>query len=318
MMCPMFCGGLLALALVLLGLTLVPMLPVRSFVSDTISHFLPLYPVAALAVLVLGVLTLAPGGVIFASSLAILLAVWQLRPFAPDDRPVAAGLPTLKILQANMLVKNTDMAGLRDIIAREQPDIIALQEANSETGALLDSLLPAYPHQQKSLQDQHSFGLAVASKQPLDDFEIMTYSRPHIPVMRFRQQLAGRGLEVVTLHVANPLRDYPARSLDLEALADDLLARPETPRVVAGDFNATPYAQDYRLFAKRLTLANARDSAGIWRHYTLGSWPRWLWRPLRLAIDHVLHTQDLIVARHAVGGETGSDHLPTVTVLAWK
>lgn len=317
MLCPVFCGGLLAIALILLALTLIPLLPVRGFVSDTVAHFLPLYPVAALAVLVLGIFTLAPGAVIFLSALAILLAVWQLRPFAANEQPVGPA-PELKILQANLLVKNTDMARLRRLIEQEQPDIIALQEANSAAGELLASLAGDYPHQQASLQDQHSFGLAVASKQPLENFETLNFSRPHIPVFRFRQQLAGRDLDCVVLHVANPLRDYPSRSFDMEALADYLLAQPESPRIVTGDFNVTPHAQDYRLFARRLSLANARDSDGILRHYRLGSWPCWLWQPLRLAIDHTLHTNDLLVTRHLTGPETGSDHLPAVTSLTWK
>lgn len=316
-MCPYFCGLLLAYALVLLAVTVLPLLPVRSLVTDTVAHFMPWYPIKALALIVLALLTLAPGAVIFFAALAFLVSAWQLRPFGVLPAPQHDG-PRLVILQANMLRTNTDLGKLRALIARHNPDIVCLQEANQAAAGLLDALQGDYPHQHRALQDQHSFGMAVAARAPLQDIESLTFSQPHIPALRFRTALAGRGLEVVCLHPANPLKDFWGRSADYAALGNYLDGLAETPRVVTGDFNVTPFALDYRLFTKKLALQNARDRGGIWRHYTQGTWPQWLPSVLRLSIDHTLHTPELTALQYELLPPIGSDHLPTLTTLAWR
>lgn len=313
-MCPLFCGILLALSLMLLGFTAVPLMPTSSVISDTISHFLPWYPILAFFVLVTGLLTPVSGPIVVASGLSILLAIWQLAPIGRSETgedPRA----TLVILQANLLVTNQDMEPLRRIIDETQPDLIVLQEANSAAGRLLAELQDLFPHQHAKLQDQHSFGLAVASRQPIENMQEMVFSRPQIPAFRFIQKLKGQPVEVVVIHPANPLKDFPARRADYARLAD-ALAGEETSRIVTGDFNATPFSPDYSLFTRRLALHNTRDIHGLSRHYTLGTWPRWLPAFFRLSIDHTLYTPDLMATYHAIPGDVGSDHLPTLTVIA--
>ena len=316
-MCPLFCGLLLAFSLMLLGLAAVPLLPVSSLISDTISHFLPWYPIAAFFLLVTGFVTPVAGPVVVAAGLTILLSVWQLAPLG-QATPVADPDRNLTVLQANMLVTNRDMSGLRALIDDAQPDLIAVQEANAATGRLFRELEADYPHQYASLQDQHSFGMAVASRQPLIGIEQLAFARPHMPAFRFRQKIAGREVDVVTVHPANPLKDFPARRDDYAALANYLEEQGEMPRIVLGDFNATPFSADYQAFTRRLALHNARDMHGIARHYTLGTWPAWLPAFLRLSIDHALCTPELRATFHAIPGETGSDHLPLLTTFAWK
>ncbi len=314
-MCPLFCGILLALSLLLLGFTAVPLLPTSSILSDTISHFLPWYPILAFFILLTGLITPVSGPVVTAAGLSILLALWQLGPIGRVDTgedPKA----TLVILQANMLVSNQNTAALRRIIDETQPDLIVLQEANTVVGRMLDELQDIYPHQHRKLQDQHSFGMAMASRQPLEDIEEMTFSRPHIPAFRFLQKLKGQPVEVVAIHPANPLKDFPSRRTDFAQLAQRLTTGNETSRIVTGDFNTTPFSPDYTSFTRQLALRNTRDMHGLSRHYTLGTWPRWLPAFLRLSIDHTLYTPDLVATYHAIPGDVGSDHLPTLTVIA--
>lgn len=317
-MCPLFCGWLLGLALILLAVVMLPLLPVSNLVTDTVAHFMPWYPLAGVALMIMALITLAPGAVIVITALSLLLAAWQLRPWGEQRFTPDPEAEQLIILQANILRGQDDLTRLRKLIARHQPDIIALQEAGQAAGHLLEQLQEGWPHQLRALHDHDSFGLAVASRLPLQASETLTYSRPHIPAFRFDVTFGGAAAEVIVLHPANPLRDFNGRTRDLALLADDLRERGERPRILTGDFNVTPFAADYRLLTRRLALRGARENYGLWRHYYMGSWPVSLPAFFRLPIDHTLHTQELVTAEYSLLDDIGSDHLPSLTRLYWR
>lgn len=82
------------------------------------------------------------------------------------------------------------------------------------------------------------------------------------------------------------------------------------PKIVVGDLNTSPLAASFRRFVAESGLVDAAQGFG-WQ----ATWPAALGQPLRIRLDHVLHSRDLGVAHFAVGPRIGSDHLPIVVDL---
>lgn len=301
-------------AVVALGILVVlPALPVRSLLTDLPAHFPLQYFVSAIVLLGLAFYTRTPAMAVVMLGLIMGICFVRMLPFLPGgDSQIVSGAQTLKILQANVLVVNTDTAKLRDLIEREQPDIIVLEEVNTPFSSMLSDIRCAYPHQDIVVQDNGSFGIAVASKLPFKNLERQNFARPDITAQIIDLDAAGKPLQIVSLHAANPLKDLPARDRELDILAQWMKGHPARNRIVTGDFNATPYTPIMKTFMSATGLVNARTRRGLY-----GSYPAFLPALARIPIDHLLHTRDIKITNFRLGPNIGSDHLPTVTVLAF-
>jgi endonuclease/exonuclease/phosphatase (EEP) superfamily protein YafD len=79
-------------------------------------------------------------------------------------------------------------------------------------------------------------------------------------------------------------------------------------RIVAGDFNGTP--DGHIVGALSGVMADSWASSS---HGRGGTWPTdsVLGKLGKIRLDNLLHTDGLTCIASGVGGETGSDHLPT-------
>jgi endonuclease/exonuclease/phosphatase family metal-dependent hydrolase len=121
----------------------------------------------------------------------------------------------------------------------------------------------------------------------------------------------GRSVEVVNVHIHAPhmfpwWRSLGIRRGQVRALARYLDEAPPTPRVVLGDFNATPLWPAYRRMARRLQDA-ARLHAASRGRAPGRTWGPWAGAPRLLRIDHAF-VSGLEVAEVRVVPVTGSDH----------
>lgn len=146
-----------------------------------------------------------------------------------------------------------------------------------------------------------TWGLAVASRLPLVSTDpVWLGHAPGDPSARAAQVLEvpnGQrpALRLVNIHLTHRLRYGPAQLL---RLLRSLRARPETPTVVAGDFNmcrpAIYLARGYRRAVRGRT------------------WPAE--RPLA-QLDHLLISPEVRVTQAEAMADLGSDHRPVVAVL---
>jgi endonuclease/exonuclease/phosphatase (EEP) superfamily protein YafD len=89
--------------------------------------------------------------------------------------------------------------------------------------------------------------------------------------------------------------------LQVEALAARVVEMPQ-PRIVMGDFNATPYSRVLRRFA---------EVTGMTLITNLPTWPAQGLELPQLSIDHMFIDPKLKIAEPAIAGlYAGSDHLP--------
>jgi endonuclease/exonuclease/phosphatase (EEP) superfamily protein YafD len=113
---------------------------------------------------------------------------------------------------------------------------------------------------------------------------------------------------VLAVHPPPPRhRDWwKLRNRQLEEIANLVRSHSGT-WLVLGDLNTTPWAPSFRRLVRASGLVNSALGHGL-----DPTWPaRWPW-PLRIPIDHCLHSPALTTINRRVGPAIGSDHLPLI------
>jgi endonuclease/exonuclease/phosphatase (EEP) superfamily protein YafD len=241
---------------------------------------------------------------------AVLLA---LPPAEGGPRPPGAGECRLRILQANVLVSNTNAPALLALVAREDPDVVVLQEPNARWLRDLAPLTNAYPVFAAEPREDN-FGAAVFCRLPSASAEIFHLSDPEAaPSTRARIAVGGKTLTVVGTHPLAPCSAYGwlGRNRYTFELAR-LLRETEGPRVVTGDFNNTPWSAHFQTF---LSVSGLRDSAQ--GRAPQSTWPTFNPPFARIPLDHCLHSADVRIVDRRLGPDIGSDHLPLLIDLAF-
>jgi endonuclease/exonuclease/phosphatase (EEP) superfamily protein YafD len=81
-------------------------------------------------------------------------------------------------------------------------------------------------------------------------------------------------------------------------------------KIVAGDFNVTPWSGHFRQLVRHSGLRSSHLGRGI-----QSTWPSRLPLPFRIPIDHALVSPEIGVARREVGRAFGSSHQPLIVDL---
>lgn len=227
----------------------------------------------------------------------------------------------LTIASANLLYSRADPEQFLSWLSEADVDVLVIQEWTPKAQqTLAPRLRERWPHAAESPRDD-AFGQAVFSKRPfLQPARLYPpdagFSEPQIS---FAVDLAGRALRITNVHLLPPVRlnlfaeqRRSAAALSRWAAA----AAPDSPHILAGDFNAAPGSGTIKaLTRQQFQLANA--VRGGLRSAT---WPDT--GPLRfapgVAIDHIIASPLLQVLDARVGPSIGSDHRPIVATVSWR
>lgn len=295
-----------------------PFMPVSVLLTDLPSHFAAYYFIGLFFLTALAAAALPPDfsprvrkavwGVL---ALGFVLNTWTLAPYylpAPKTKPATS----FKILQANVLFLNQDTDALQKLIAAENPDVIALSEVNAAHAAFLKELTAAYPHYLIE-PSRDARGLAFLSRLDTRSIKRVFFGDASVPAHVATLDINGGALQIISLHPRTPLHGLALRDADFAAITKEFSAHKNTPLVITGDFNATPWCPALKKLKSGLSLTDARRGYGL-----NGTWPLWLPAPLRLPIDHVLVSGKISVQDYRIAQSVGSDHLPTVAVLSLR
>jgi vancomycin resistance protein VanJ len=270
--------------------------------------------------------------------LAICAAIWQPRmlwilavaavlivgPILGFELHFGSGDGTvaLRVLTCNVNQSQFRIDQLAELVERDQPDVVALQEVAARPPRFL------WPRGwYVVVRDEY----LVASRFPIIEREAMpcpevpgklaairyTIRRPHGEVQLFNLHLLSprRGLEAVLdrdkgLDVSEtPNLEAMLRARAAESrLASDWIRGFEGPKIVVGDFNmpveSAIFRQDWSW------LDNAFSTSGFGFGFTKITEKRG-WR-YGTRIDHVLYSPPWRSVRSWIGPDIGSDHLPLV------
>ena len=198
-------------------------------------------------------------------------------------------------------------------MAREQPDVVVLQEPDDWWLHKLAPLTNTYPVCAVLSRDDN-FGAAIYAKTNALTASIFTLGDPdEAPSMLARVAVGDAVIIVVGIHMLAPYtRDmWEGRNRFTHALAVRLRSL-DGPLVITGDFNNTPWSAHYREFLQTSGLCDSSRGRG-----PLPSWPAFSTPLLRLPLDHCFHSPDVAVLSKRPGPNIGSDHLPLLIDVAF-
>ncbi|ESQ87661.1 hypothetical protein ABAC460_18470 [Asticcacaulis sp. AC460] len=236
------------------------------------------------------------GGAAALACVMMVLSVWP-QAFPKQAAPDKDAAP-VRLIFANLLIRNTEPEKLLPWVEKQNPDVVALIEANP---AAREKLIKGLKAGRPNIAARYD--MVVVSRYPLK----RPSPRPAgFALMTVEVAAPGRPFTLAVTHLTRPWpfsdpedqrRQFSRLARSLNDMADDDL-------VLVGDFNTPPCASGMGDFMRETGL----HAAPVWR----GTWPSFLPSLLRVGIDNVLASPDRVLSRRQVGGFTGSDHRPVV------
>ena len=232
---------------------------------------------------------------------------------APAQSAAAAPTARLRILQSNILTSNTNAPALLALVARENPDVVVLQDPDLWWLRQLAPLTNSYPVF-AALPRDDNFGAAIYCKTNARCAKIFLLSDPEgAPSSLARIAVGDKTLTVVGTHTLAPYNDSTWRGRNRFTLElAQTLRGIEGPLVVTGDFNNTPWSAHFRAFLKASGLTDSAQGRG---HQA--TWPVSTLPLVRIPLDHCFHSPDVRILAKRPGPDIGSDHLPLLIDVAF-
>jgi vancomycin resistance protein VanJ len=231
----------------------------------------------------------------------------------------------LRVMTFNINFNNHNVEGVAELIAMEQPDIIAFQEMTEVFATVLhDKIGEAYPYQ--SIDHSWALKMIIMSRYPIE-------AQPkHPDAVRAQHALISTPSGPVMMWNVHPnpavSSGWEAQRALLALVAQDV-AEEERPVIVLGDFNSTDQSENYRLIANHLSDVHWTVGQGFgftFPDFSGAIEPDQPWyiqtmlqvRPL-VKIDHIFVSQHFTPrSTYVVSQSYGSDHLPVVAELIMR
>ncbi|MEM7223678.1 MAG: endonuclease/exonuclease/phosphatase family protein [Pseudomonadota bacterium] len=278
------------------------------WVFDLASHFRQQYLLAAVLVAAWALIA----GFWYLAVLALLAALPHLlevlRTAQPADLPQArqGGIP-FRLATFNLAYPNHNAATVDRYVAELEPDLLLLQEADLDWPGPRSGERLHHACQALKTTGDHLF---LLSRWPFTAWMKARSASTGTPLIVARVEIAGQAVTVVNFHAASPKTGAKARFRNLHFR--DLAARMaeiEGPKIIAGDFNCSPWSPYYRELVEALNMVNvAQGRAWFW------TWPAAAFC-FGIPIDHVLVSRHFSVRSLSRGPRLGSDHLPIIADL---
>ena len=231
--------------------------------------------------------------------------------YAPE---VKANANPLKIAIYNKLYYLGDHREMEQWIKTENPDLIAIQEANLKTLEMTKTL-ESYPYVVHKLV-QNPFGMIFLSKHPIVTSKIQDMRagpQENFFIHALIQIENYPALSIYTVHTAPPVSHiyFEQRNKEFEEIIKAIKKDDNQNIVLLGDLNVTPYSPYFKNILNQTDLKNEYTSLmppPTWtsfRHYIM-----------QIPIDHILHKGDLHLVEKYSGPAMGSDHYPLIATFA--
>ena len=265
---------------------------------------------------------------------AILLMALMVLGVTPLASTIAlsssAGLAkkTLRVMTYNIHVgvgmdKKLDLQRIADVINRERPDLVGLQEvdrgvkrteARDEIAELakMTNMHFAFAHNLDYQGGQ--YGVAILSRIPIDAIDHRKYENRREAerrgMIRVEVNFEGKSINFVTTHLDYQFED--GRLFEAEQMLKSLYDV-KGPLIVVGDLNDEPSGKTYKL------MSQGFDDAWVWSRTKDTGLTYPADKPLK-RIDYVFIRQsDRVKVKKAwVMNTLASDHLPLVADLELK
>lgn len=228
-------------------------------------------------------------------------------PFSAKQVASAEHCPAgrqISLLNANVLLTNTDYPRLMRLIDERDPDVVLLLEPGALWAKAVAPLATRYPHQ-LSETAPNTYGMILMSRLPMQG-RLQHRLQPGVPSAKVRLTLAD-GQEVI-LHALHPEPPWPgddSGERDAELVATGREVRNDgRAAIVMGDLNDVAWSHTSRLFKKVAGMGDPRVGRGFYptfnANYPLLRWP----------LDHLFVSPHFEAMELDLLPDIGSDHFP--------
>jgi endonuclease/exonuclease/phosphatase (EEP) superfamily protein YafD len=215
------------------------------------------------------------------------------------------------------------LADLTDHPRLKNPDILMLQEMDSEGVALLAARLGMnFAYYPSFIHPHHGklFGTAVLSPWPLSEPGHLLLPHPNPLSDNRRTALAvdiligSRTVRAVSVHLSTLSVDFEDR-LEQATLVGDSLVADTGPAIIAGDFNSGSPREGI-LFRRVFRKAGFREARLPVERTATGGPLDWL--GIKLKLDRIYYRELEMISSGSPGESTASDHFPVWSVFRWR
>ncbi|MEW6712243.1 MAG: endonuclease/exonuclease/phosphatase family protein [Candidatus Riflebacteria bacterium] len=235
--------------------------------------------------------------------LALIINLFLIAPFYFSKNPsVKPGEQKIKLLLVNVNTRAGNPSKILKLIAEQQPDLIILQEISSRWLTDIAELQKNYPFS-ISRPREDNFGIALFSRLPLPDSQIIDIGQTGIPSIETRLSLDSSSIQVLAVHPTPPIgQDMTSRRNLMLAELGEIAAKRNSPLIIVGDLNTSPWGYHFKNLIEKGRLLDSACGHGI-----SPTWPS-NHLLLQIPIDHFLHSSEIRVLSRQVCKDTGSDH----------
>lgn len=251
------------------------------------------------------------GIAVFVVGVVNLLPVLPLYVGSPGTGDPAA--PSIRVMSFNLLSDNQSFAEVAGYLRAVDPDLVLLHEASRPWEVAMEAAGLGY-EVVRPRSDRLIFGTLVLVRG--EEIEAISYGfargQPRAVHLSYRPTGWPEGIDVLSTHPLAPTEQERAELRDAQlSFAADWAAGHDGPLVVVGDLNASPWSWPFRNLVARTGLRNSQIGFGLQPSFPADSSVL-----LRVPIDHLLHSEELIVRDRRLGPSLGSDHFPLIVDLA--
>ncbi len=264
-----------------------------------------------------------------------LLVIW----FGPRFLPKITTAPTppvLRVMTNNIYHLNTTPEKVTEMIAEAKPDVIFLQEVESNIQEqTLNVLKDDYPYESSQLDliraSHYSAVNLLRSRYPFVISEKIELGQTRLPyIFRNVIEVNGQRIALYNIHLVAPVggRALPQKLVDnyftriffrfddsernrqIGALLAHLATEPY-PYIAAGDFNTSDLSMTYNTLSGQMYDSFIEAGVGLgttWPAVEALGWPSVI--PALIRMDYIWHSDGITPVKVWQGGYDGSDHLP--------
>lgn len=232
----------------------------------------------------------------------------KIYPYSSLASKPPSGVKTkekVSILAANVLQTNTEYENFISIVEHYDSDLVLTMESNESWEKALVKLEVKYPYQIK-VPKENFYGMHLYSKKEISNIEIHELVSEEIPSIFFEYELSdGNNIQFICLHPEPPSPTESPTSKERDAelmIAGRNVRSKQKPTVVCGDMNDVVWSRITRLFRKMTGMIDPRVGRGFYSTFHAK------YRFLRFPLDHLFHTNDVLVGRMERSNYFGSDH----------
>lgn len=228
-----------------------------------------------------------------------VLPLYFVRPAPTDGQPIRAML-----MNINAGNGNTEL--VLGSVEQFSPDVLLLEEVTPKWAHELESLNTIYPYRVEKPQ-AGCFGIMLLSRYPLEHGQILQIGTAGVPSIAAELHCPQGVISIIGTHALPPVGSEGSRQRNIQLAALPVVIKEQRhPTLLIGDLNTTPWSPHFRQLIRDSGLKNSMKGFGF-----QPSWPVGV--PfMKIPIDHMLHSEEIVIHARGLGPDVGSDHLPVI------